>query len=276
MKIKDQYYQYTNPDYPDFEVTFYFSTTPVPMQAKVYPPHVDDFLEFYVLIEGDVSFMVENKLYKLSAGDAIITKPNEIHNCIVNSTSLHKHCCFWFNEKSQSVFKDFISHSYGENNLISPSEEKKERLFSLLESLQQSSEKEDEYSQFYLILEFLDIFRKSMQKSSFNAYLPIPDVLKRILDDIQENLTKIENLQYFTEKYFLSQSTLNRLFHTHLHTTPKLYLESKRLAYSRVLLKEGKSVLTACMQSGFSDYSNYIRLFKKRFSITPKQYQGEI
>jgi AraC-like DNA-binding protein len=52
-----------------------------------------------------------------------------------------------------------------------------------------------------------------------------------------------------------------------------MYLESKRLAHSQILLKEGKSVLDACMESGFSDYSNYIRLFKRRFMITPKQYK---
>ena len=44
-------------------------------------------------------------------------------------------------------------------------------------------------------------------------------------------------------------------------------IESKRLSYSRLLLNSGKSVLVACMESGFPDYSNYIRLFKKRFDI---------
>ena len=64
-----------------------------------------------------------------------------------------------------------------------------------------------------------------------------------------------------------------RLFKEHLNTTPKTYLESKRLVHSQILLKEGKSVLDACMESGFPDYSNYIRLFKRRFGVTPKQYK---
>ena len=245
------------------------------MEARIYPPHVDDCVEFYVLLDGDVSFMVENNLYKLSPFDAIVTKPNEIHNCIVNSTSVHKHVCFWFTPKPDAFFSEFVAHEYGQNNLVCPEEDCKKRLELLLKNLQKSSEERNEHAQLYMLLELLDIFRKSLPKNGFNAYLPIPDILKVILDDIQNNLTKISSLQYFTDKYFLSQSTLNRLFHSYLHTTPNLYLESKRLAYSRVLLKEGKSVLTACMQSGFSDYSNYIRLFKKRFSITPKQYQGK-
>ena len=264
------------PEFSAFEVAYYFSKKTTPMQAQVYPPHVDDFVEFYVLLDGDVSFMVENHLYHLKKGDVIITKPNEIHNCIVNSTSVHKHACFWVTPKPDSLFAHFLHHEYGQNNLVSPNKERRLRLFSLLETLREKSEEKDEFAQLYLLLELIDIVKKSLPENEFNAYLPMPNVLKNILNDIQENLAQIHSLNYFTEKYFLSQSTLNRLFHTHLHTTPNLYLESKRLAYARVLLKEGKSVLTACMQSGFTDYSNFIRLFKKRFSITPKQYQGDI
>ena len=85
---------------------------------------------------------------------------------------------------------------------------------------------------------------------------------------------KISFITLFTRTYFVSQSTLCRMFRKHLQTTPRLYLESKRLAHSRRLLREGKSVLDACYESGFSDYSNYIRLFKRRFSVTPGQYRS--
>ena len=63
------------------------------------------------------------------------------------------------------------------------------------------------------------------------------------------------------------------MFRKYLKTSPKSYLETKRLAYSRILLRQGKSVVDACAESGFSDYSNYIRLFKRRFGITPNKYR---
>ena len=83
----------------------------------------------------------------------------------------------------------------------------------------------------------------------------------------------MQSLDYFKGKYFVSTSTLNRLFRTYLLTTPMKYIEAKRLAYSRYLLKNGSTVLSACMEAGFSDCSNYIRTFRKRFSITPGQYR---
>ena len=260
------------PNITGFDVKYYFSNNDQKYPERVWPFHLHDRAELYILLEGDVSFLVESSLYKLSAGDAIITKPNEMHNCILNTSSVHRHLCFWFNASSDFIFKDFLSHELGKNNLISPDREAKSSLLNTYEKLRDASEREDRLEQFRLILEMLSTFRRFIKKSSPEQ--PFPEILVRILDDVDTNFKTIRTLDYFTERYFISGSTLNRLFKEHLNTTPKTYLESKRLVFSQILLKEGRSVLSACMESGFPDYSNYIRLFKRRFGLTPRQYQN--
>lgn len=264
-------YKLKIPSIDDFQAEYYFSDHTDAYNARIFPPHLHDRIELYILLDGDVSFMVESKLYKLMPGDAILTKPNEMHNCILNSRSVHKHLCFWFDASNKFLFEEFLAHPFGENNLLSPSEENKTRLLSLYKNLKTATDENDMRRQFYLLLELLDIFAKSTPTKS--NHQPLPPLLKSILSDIDGNFTKIEHLQFFTDKYFISQSTLNRLFREYLHTSPKLYIETKRLAYSRQLLKQGKSVLAACMEAGFPDYSNFIRLFKKRFSVTPRRYR---
>ena len=100
-------------------------------------------------------------------------------------------------------------------------------------------------------------------------------IMTDILSDINKNFKKIRNLDYFTAKYYLSSSTLNRLFNQYLKTTPKAYLEMKKLSFSRMLLMSGKSVTEASAESGFDTPTNFIRTFKRRFGITPKQYSLE-
>lgn len=260
------------PDVTGFEASYYFRLEGREYVAYNFPPHMHDALEIYVLLEGDVSFMVEHNLYHLQQGDAIITKPNEIHNCILNTPGAHKHLCFWFSTGTKVLVEDFLQHDFGKNNLISPSQEDKECLLSLYEKLHACGEKDGKRYEFSLLLQILDTLGKSLCRTL--APQQIPSELKAILSDINDNFLSIKSLDYFTQKHFISQSTLNRLFRTYLHTTPGLYLEAKRLAHSRLLLKKGKSVLAACMESGFSEPSNYIRLFKKRFGITPGQYRG--
>lgn len=252
-------------------VEYYFSRQDEEIAAKVFPFHVHNKLEMYILLEGDVSFAVESSLYRVSHGDAIITRPNEIHNCILNSDTVHRHMCFWFDTSNEFLYGDFLAHRFGENNLIVPDAPSKQRLLEIYDALQEASIKKDAYAQQYLILEMLAIFRRFVSSEATSNEMP--PMLKTILGDIDKNLTTIRSLDYFTEKYYVSSSTLNRLFKKHLRTTPKMYIESKRLSYSRLLLNSGKSVLAACMEAGFPDYSNYIRLFKRRFEITPKQYK---
>ena len=79
------------PDIGAYNVTYYYSNKITEENPRNWTPHLHDTLEIYILIEGDVSFAVEGSHYKLQSGDAIITKPNEMHNCILNSRSLHRH-----------------------------------------------------------------------------------------------------------------------------------------------------------------------------------------
>ena len=262
-------YLLKKPDIGDFEMRHSFNDDPC-NEAFRFPPHIHSDLEIYVLVEGNVSFMVEQKLYPLAPGDAIVSKPNEIHNCIVNAASAHRYYCFWFSPSSELLFGSFLHHKLGEGNLISLPDDKKEDFLRTCADLHAAAEKDDDLLEFCLALRFLHTLRQHPAEKERTQALP--RLLQSILHDINDNFKSIRGLDYFTQKYFVSLSTLQRLFRKHLHTSPKLYIEAKKLAYSRTLLLQNDSVAEACEQAGFSDYSGYIRLFKKRFGITPKQY----
>jgi AraC-like DNA-binding protein len=38
----------------------------------------------------------------------------------------------------------------------------------------------------------------------------------------------------------------------------------------------GKSVLSACLESGFSDYSSFVKTFRKLYGITPAEYREQL
>ncbi len=264
--------EFSIPNIAEYEAQYSFSLASEEVPPMTFSHHVHNKIEFYVLLEGDASFSVEASVYKLNAGDAVVIKPNEMHNCILNSKTVHKHLCFWFDCENEFLFGDFTKHDFGTNNLISPSAENRERLLYLYGQLQIATTAADKHRLFYLTLEILDIFRKSLSSSSSTK--PLPPLLKNILSDIDLHFKNEIHINELAKKYYISHSTLTRLFRTHLHTTPKQYIEAKRLAYSRRLLKKGASVVSACLESGFTDCSNYIRLFKKNFNVTPNQYKN--
>ena len=266
-------YEVNVPAVHDFCMQYYVNDREDLYDARIFPPHVDNTIEFYILLEGDVSFMVEHSLYKLSPGDIVISKPNEMHNCVIDSPSRHRHMCFWFDPSDEFLFGDFLAHGFGENNVCSPTPEDAAIIADICHRLHTLSEDGgDKLGEFHLGIQLLYYIRRNLGTHGENIVLP--DLLRRILDDIQNDLPNIRELSYFFDKYFVSPSTLFRLFRKYLQTSPKMYLETKRLAYSRVLLNRGMSVREVAEASGFSDYSNYIRLFRNRFGITPLQYKN--
>ena len=40
-------------------------------------------------------------------------------------------------------------------------------------------------------------------------------------------------------------------------------------------LEEGVSVLNACTESGFPDYSSFLKTFRRLYSITPAEYRAQ-
>jgi len=255
-----------------FEIQYYIHINEDAVERKtIFPVHVHDCLEIYYLFEGTASFMVDNTIYPMKAGDAIFCRPNEVHHCIRERATLHSNACFWFMTESDFLIGPFLHEKYRAGRILSPeNEEKRAEIRNVILKLKSLKERGslDEYS---LLIDLVKLWRSCLSKGSETGKLP--EQLQLILNDISENITEIRNLSYLTEKYYLSSSQMRRMFETHLGTTPKSYLEGRRLAYSRVLLRNGARVTDACIQSGFSDLSNYIRLFKSTFDITPSEYR---
>lgn len=262
------------PEEGRLEIRYYISEDAEEYHAHTFPPHVHDFLELYVLLEGDASFMVEQNIYPLSPGDIVVSKPNELHHCILNSRSRHCHACFWIDADSELIASPFLSSPKGEGNYIHPDPEDAKKLLYLMQQLNATNVSNDLLHGLSLAFDFLCIARQSIKTTVAAANESLPPILQTILEDIGTHYREIRDLDYFTDKYFISRSTLGRLFHQYLHTTPRLYLETKRLARSRQLLREGRSVTEACTEAGFCDCSHFIRLFRRRFDVTPLQYKN--
>lgn len=254
------------------EIEYYYNTKANYYDQRNFPSHIHNELEIYILLEGDVSFIVEKQLYKLQPGDAIIARPNEIHNCVLNHKSFHKHICFWIRADNSFFLEELLSAEFATENFIS-AEGNRDEILALCQKFSPMENPADKLEFFSLAMQLFYLLTKQKRKfpktTQPNA---LPQQLKHILKYVNEHFASIQTIDELQNQFFISRSTLQRMFKTYLHVPPHQYLETKKLSYSRILLKHGKSVVAACMESGFADPSNYIRLFKQRFGITPRQY----
>ena len=68
--------------------------------------HIHRECEIYLNLSGEVSFEVENRIYPVSPGTVILTRPYEYHHCICHSDVPHRH--YWITFSAQET-EDYLS-----------------------------------------------------------------------------------------------------------------------------------------------------------------------
>ncbi len=232
--------------------------------------HIHDFYEIYVNLAGDVSFLVENNVYKISKGDIIMTRPNDIHKCIYNQACVHEHFCIWLENL------DFCGNQLEEkfeNHFVTLSKEKKlnfiDNCFALNKAHKENGEMLLKAKCFFNLLDILYNADPDVPKVQ-----NLPEGFSHIVEFINEHYTEPTcTTKLLCDEFYTSKSTLCRQFAKHFQTTPSDYIQSKRFGEAKKLLRQGMSVQDACFSSGFSDCSYFIMRFRKKFGITPHKYK---
>ena len=242
-----------------------------PKDSNIESTHIHDYPEFFFNISSDVSFLVDNRLYPVEKGEVIFSRANDVHFCVYNSKQYHEYYCLWLDADKDTLAK-ILPSSKSHPPLFSFNESKKNSIRSLLERLYLLCQtKNNEFEKTVCLLRLLSLFENSDSSQEIDDTIPQP--LQKIIDDIHLNFAQIEHVNDLLKRHFVSPATLNRWFKKYIRISPREFLESKKLAHAAQLLVNGETVTEACFQSGFSDCSHFIVLFKKKFSETPLKYK---
>lgn len=102
---------------------------------------------------------------------------------------------------------------------------------------------------------------------------PVSNLASGIMDYVENHMSEPLSLEsiaaaLFMDKYYLAhqfkKQTGNSLYH---------FILMKRIALARRLLGEGLPVTEVCDRSGFNNYNNFIRTFRKYVNMSPGEYR---
>jgi len=265
---------FTMPPMPEMEFAITRTKLDASSPMNVNEAHIHKTCEVYVNLSGKVSFAVEDRLYPISRGSVIVTMPYEYHHCIYHSDEPHEH--FWITfsaQNDQEYLNLFFGREKGMDNRIVLEEPALEKLCELLEVLM--DEKVQMLDRRIGILQFFRILSEGQRSTQFAPAQKLPQTVETALGYMDQNLAQELDIQMLARKCHVSVNTLERHFRESLGITPFAAIRRKRLFVSMMYLRKGESVTAAARKSGFSDYSNYIQLFRKQFGITPGQYKNQ-
>ena len=241
--------------------------------------HVHPECEIYINLSGDVSFMVEKRIYPITPGSIVVTRPYEYHHCIYHTDKPHRH--FWIlfslpgesDSMRNSLFSKFFNRPLGSSNLLTLPKASQDELISLCHAMTEDDlTLPQKYAGFFTLIKLIE-----EASAIADQTLKYPHEVDTALAFIDKNFkNSAVSVADVASSAGVSINTLERHFRSILSISPGSYLKKKRLAHAAELLFLGKTVSEACEESGFSDYSHFIALFKASYGITPLKYKKTV
>lgn len=242
-------------------------------------PHLHSQYEIYYNIFGADGFFFDKKYYSCLGNDLFIVPKVCVHKALINPNTNYERCIISIDSKIISAINgmphikgslEWMEHVgsslTGKVNL----NEKEHSIFMNL--VYKYNNTTDELKKFSILIEIL-----SNVADLFKSTTPIPtstptSILGRALLSIEENFRDIK-ISEIAKQLYVSNSYFSKLFTSQCGVTPMNYLLLRKIAEAKKYLYMGISVKEACLLSGFSDYSNFIRTFKNIEGCSPGNFE---
>lgn len=248
-----------------------------------YDPHFHDCYEIYFLKEGNVSYIVEGKIYEMAPGDIILTNPRELHCPIVGSgeyhritLSIHSMYLSGFITEDYNPFNSLASRPLATQNRIEASVVSANGLDRMIDTIGEYYHSDKPCKNAMIkahLLILLESINRIIQVDKLTfAHVRIHDIVHYINDNLSEKIT----LSSLADAFCLNKHYLSHSFHDKMGMTLTDYITSKRIQRSLGLMDTSSTLLEVAMQSGFSDYAAFYRAFHKLTGMSPIQYQNSL
>ncbi len=253
----------------------------------VYDNEINHFhpeYEMMFIIEGELDMTVNGKHYHVVPGDILLFSNLELHKINVAKTPYHRYILRLNVASTELALSnvDLISilknHTSTFNHCISLSDVLDDAISIFNKIVAEFDKTPSQFTQELLcayLKELLILIHRCSHKSKTNLINNSMNtqiyLIQKYLDN---NYSKQINIKTLAENNYMSHSYLTHTFKTHTGYSPKQYLTLVRLNEATHLLRTtSKTIIDIALECGFSDINNYIKCFKSKFGMTPKEYR---
>lgn len=148
-------------------------------------------------------------------------------------------------------------------------------LFSRMDMSKSLDEKSKNISYECQLTEFMMIIEHVVSKNNTISPTTANALVSKTIEYIQTNYTNPAlTVNSIAEHMFVSRCHLSRTFKEYTMESVHSYITNLRMQYFCDIITPDKSILSACVESGFSDYSSFLKSFRKLYGITPIEYRS--
>lgn len=246
--------------------------------------HFHPYHEFLLMVSGQAMYLTNGSRYHLHPGEMMLIPPGMAHSGYYDTYDrliLQIDDAFWretlemagMKEEADSKPLDFLiisadaTYHWGMRALF-------ER-FAAAASIQNAAKKERLYR--CQLVELALVLWQIVDENQLRTASSTNALVAKTAAYLQEHYRDSEcNVTQLAQNAYVSREHLSRVFRKYMMESISEYLTSLRMQGCRQSLAEGKSVLDACMENGFSNYSSFLKSFRKRYGVTPTEYRAQL
>ncbi|OJG81675.1 AraC family transcriptional regulator [Enterococcus ratti] len=245
--------------------------------------HYHDFYEIHTTLKGSATFYLNGRQFTIHSGSVLLIHSNDLHRIVRQSSDVFERVYIFVTPsflKSRSTPWSNLSSCFqpmGEDRSrvlqIDPNMLKRKLAF--IDNPPDKTVYGEDIRYEHELIEYLIFLNQMVQKEECmqeqNAVVPNERV-EQMLQYIANNLSHPLSLEEMEKKFFVSKYYITREFKKYTGFTFHQYVLKKKLIYAKYLLREYRSSSAVYNKSGFSSYPHFLKVFKKEFGLTPKEF----
>ena len=231
--------------------------------------HVHSFYELLFILQGDCSYVEEEKLFPLKKHDLVISRPHLNHYIDVKSNDPYERYNITIpkNHPITEIIRELPESARVvscENSIVA-------ELFKKLERYHARYEEEDFQKLLCALLTEIFITIKSREYMELIVPHTVNKLVCSAIEYINEHLFEIDSVDEISEHLFIAKNYFFRLFKREMHTSPKRYILIKRLLFAQSLLLQGEKPTDFYQKVGFNNYVSFYKRYTEYFGYPPSK-----
>lgn len=256
--------------------------------------HLHDTVEILYMLEGERCFFVEQNIYYIKKGMAIMINHNQLHHSsmVDDSSSYHRLLIYvdtelfdkWFSLPAFPTVQEFGEKYWGIAEFSPEDWILNLQLFEVLKKEMNRKTSDGDTISALLVMQLMTLFVRNRKNLDFtlsqnqntrNKSLPSAhQTAHEIALYLQNHSHENCSLDDIAAHFYISRSYLTRTFKSVTGFTISEYLMTCRVQKAKILLdKTDLEITEIALRTGFGNVSYFDKIFKRMTEYTPLQYR---
>lgn len=246
--------------------------------------HSHPYHEYIYMISGKALYLVDGSRYELHPGELMLIPPGVVHTGFYDTYDrliLQIDDAFW-QETLQTlplpgagttiprqlmILHEGPVHKWGVRGLIEHA--------AVAAGIPDEAEKELMYRS--ILSGLTIIIRQIIVEDGVGRPSSTSPLVALVTAYLQQHYREPDlNVNALARFAYVSREHLSRAFKEYTMQSVHGYLTELRMQSCRRDIADGKRILDACLENGFSNYSSFLKTFHKMYGVTPQEYRAQL